>query len=209
MKKVSINTVVLVSLFVFLALSVAGQGDTNPGPALIRKQLADLHRSFTYKGKLIHPRAIKDLVSWVADPLPGPVVVDVAGTFETNRYFGEYKTQENGLVSIDLAQQMIEEKGSFSYRHLGRLANGYHVLHVYDWGGGSGIFECILLVEARIDYEYFDGGRRRNQLLLRRRGQFGIGDRYEGVIKVDSKRNLIIVGPDKRNLPRAYRIWIR
>lgn len=145
----------------------------------------------------------------MSDPLPGPLAIDVAGTFETNRYFGEYDKQENGLISVDLAQRYIEDQGSFSYKHLGRLANGYHVLHIYDWGGGSGVFECILLVEALIDSEHYDDGRRRSQLVLRRRGEFGIGDRYDGVIKVDAKRNTITVGPDKRNVSKSYRIYIR
>ena len=177
--------------------------------AELRGELAELNKSFTYKGKAINPRAIKDLTSWVSDPLPGPVAIDVEGTFETNRYFGDYLTEVGGFVRIDLTQKYLEEAGSFAYKRLSRLANGIHVLQTSYWGGGTGVFQSILLVEVSIDYEYAETGRRRSQLVLRRRGEFGIGDRYAGEIRVLAKSNTIIVGPDQGNIKKPFSIVIR
>lgn len=194
---------------VFLAVaatSILAQGVFAQSQTDLRKELAQLNKSFTYRGKAIHPRAIKDLRTWVADPLPGPIAVDVAGTFDTNRYFGDYNIQENGNVFVDLTQEYLEDTGWFSYKHLGRLANGLHVLRTFDNGGGTGVFQSILLVECLIDYEFKDNGQRRSLLVLRRRGEFGIGDRYDGEVTVDAKNNRITINADKRNIEKTFTI---
>ena len=191
-----------------LAFSVIAQSVHAQSQAGLKRELAQLDKNFTYRGKAVHPRAIKDLTSWVADPLPGPVAIDVAGTFDTNRYFGDYKIQDNGNVFIDLTQRFLEDTGWFSYKHLGRLANGLHVIRTFDNGGGTGVFESILLIECLIDYEFKDNGQRRSLLILRRRGEFGIGDRYDGKITVDTKRNRITINPDKRNVEKAFTIQV-
>lgn len=188
--------------------SVSVQDGLSQSHAKLQKQLARLDKDFTYRGMAVHPRAIQDLCSWVADRLPGPIAIDVAGTFDSNRYFGDYKIQDNGNVFIDLTQHLLEDKGWFSYKHLGRLANGLHVIRTFDNGGGTGEFQSILLVQFRLDYEYEDNGKRRSVLVMRRRGQFGIGDRYNGKIKLDARRNRITVGPDKRNVDKAFTIKI-
>ncbi len=194
---------------ILLCLAVALNGQDKGGPKIpIGRQLAEINKSFTYRGKTIHPRAVKDLVSWVADPLPGPIAIDVEGTFDTNRYFGDYETRADGFVFVDLTQKYVKETGWFSYKHLGRLQNGYHVIRTFDNAGGTGVFQSLLLVEALVDFEYEGNGARRQALVLRRRGEFGIGDRYDGTIQIDPKRNRITVGPDKQNIDKPYVIRI-
>lgn len=195
--------------FGILGLAICSHGLFAQSRANLNKRLAQVNKDFTYRGKAIHPRAVKDLTSWVADPLPGPVAIDVAGTFDTNRYFGDYEIREDKYVFIDLTQESIEDTGWFSYQYLGRLLNGLHILRTSDNGGGTGIFQSLLLVECMIDYEYIDNGRRKSILMLRRRGEFGLGDRYEGKIFVDSKHNRIDVGSDKQNISKAYSIAIK
>lgn len=199
----TLSEVWVLAVLILLSSVVSAQSK-----ATLQKQLVQIDKDFTYRGKSIHPRAIKDLTSWVADTLPGPIAVDVAGTFDTIRYFGDYKIQENGNVFIDLTQEPLEDTGWFSYRHLGRLANGLHVIRTFDNGGGTGVFQSILLLECLIDYEYKDNGQRRSMLILRRRGEFGIGDRYDGKITVDSKHNRVTINPDKRNVEKAFTIRI-
>lgn len=188
--------ITLLIFFIFGAIAFA-QAKPQEKPLTLQQQLAELNKNFTFRGKPIHPRAIQDLVSWVADPLPGPIAIDVEGTFETNRYFGEYEVRENRLIYIDLEQSILEQRGWFGYKHLGKLANGFHVLRTYDNGGGTGVFGSVLLVECLIDFEYKDDGNRREFLVLKRKGEFGIGDRYSGEIKLKPKENIILISADK------------
>jgi hypothetical protein len=201
--KYFINTV-LIFLFTVNFVVQAQNNQNKENSLTIQQQLAELNKSFTYKEKLIHPRAIQDLVSFVSDPLPGPIAIDVEGTFNTNRYFGKYEVRENGLIFIDLEQDILEQTGWFAYEHLGRLGNGYHVLRTYDNGGGTGVFGSVLIVEALIDFEYKDDGSRREFLVLKRKGEFGIGDRYSGEIKLMPKENTILISADKPIDGRSY-----
>jgi hypothetical protein len=200
--------IALLILFLFNEIAF-GQAQAREKSLTIQQQLTELNKNFTYKSKPVHPRAIQDLVSWVADPLPGPIAVDVEGTFETNRYFGDYETRENGLIYIDLKQKILEQEGWFAYQYLGRLANGFHVLRTFDNGGGTGVVQSLLLVECLIDFEYKDDGSRRALLVIKRRGEFGIGDRYSGEIKLELKENAISVGADKRNVEKPYQIKLQ
>jgi hypothetical protein len=195
--------------FSLLVLTVWTQSAFTQNQVTLRKELSQLNKDFTYRGKPVHPRAIKDLTSWVADPLAGPIAVDVAGTYDSNRYFGDYKVQENGNVFIDLTQENVEDTGWFSYKHLGRLGNGLHVIRTFDNGGGTGVFQSIILVECLLDFEYKSDGGRKSILVIRRRGEFGIGDRYDGKILVDSKHNQITISPDSRNVEKAFTIQVR
>lgn len=200
------SKVIICVAFLVIIAAESGFSQSN---TILHRQLVELNKQFKYRGKFVHPRAIKDLTSWVSDPLPGPTAVDVAGTYDSNRYFGDFRIQENGNVFIDLTQPQLEEDGWFSYKHLGRLANGLHVIRTFDNGGGTSVFQSILLVEGVIDYEYKDDGRRKPILIIRRRGEFGIGDRYDGKVLVESKRNRIKVGPDGQNVEKAFTISVR
>jgi hypothetical protein len=197
-----IALVIACSLFLW-AVAIGAQT-----PRSLDRGLGELNKTFTYRGKPIHPRAIQDLTQWVADKRPGPLSLDVAGTYDSNRYFGEYTVQENGNVFVDLTQDYVKEEGWFAYKYLGRLANGLHVLHTFDNGGGTGVFESLVIVDCVLDFEYTDHATRRPILVIRRRGSFGIGDRYDGKIWIDSKHNRINVSRDTRNIEKAFTIRI-
>lgn len=201
----------LINILVLLLFSPTVYAQTQkPEKKLpIKQQLIELNKSFTYKGKPVHPRAVQDLISWLPDNFPGPVAIDAAGSFDSNRYAGDYSVKDEGLVFIDLTQEFLKQPGWFGYRHLGRLANGYHVLDTYLSGGGTGIFQSLLLVECLTDFEYKSDGSRRERLVIKRMGEFPIGDRYTGKIKLDSKNNTIAVGADKQNVEKPYKIKIQ
>jgi len=206
-----VNSFLLISLLSVTVLAQTQSQESQSKEILVsvKQQMAELNKTFTYKGKLLHPRAIKDLTSWVADPLPGPIAIDVEGTYDTNRYFGEYTKREDGLIFIDLKQKYVELEGWFGYEYLGRLANGFHVLRIFDNGGGTGVFQSLLLVECIVNYEYKIDGSRREMLVLQRRGEFGIGDRYDGEIKIEPKENAITIGIDKRNVEKPFRVKLQ
>lgn len=214
MKKLSafiaIGLVCLVGIsYAFLQQTEKEPKEPEKTTSNISQSLEELNQTFKYKGKYINPRAIQDLTAWVSDREPGSVAVDVEGTFDSNRYYGHYENQD-GLIFIDLTQESIEDLGSFSYRYLGRLANGLHVLRTFYHAGGSGIFQEILLLEGLIDFEYDADGKHNEKLILKRRGSYGLGDRYAGKIKIDAKENKITIGTDERNeLKEEYIIQIK
>jgi hypothetical protein len=149
--------------------------------------LAEADSAFTYNGDPIHPFGVRDLLQWTSDSHPGPVAVDLAGIYESNRYFGEWSVDADGgtvVAKYNTATGMEgeEDKGYFAYRLLARLPNGWHVLRTRDAVGGSGEFEMLLLVRFRADQEFGDSVRVR--VLMERRGMVKLGDRYEGRILI-------------------------
>lgn len=183
---------------------VPERGQVNP--LSLPQQLTEINKTFTYHGVPIHPRAVQDLTSWLSDGEPGPVAINVEMSLNSNRYYGGYAISETHDVFIEFKKQLFRSEGWFSYRHLGRLANGLHVLQTSDNGGGKGIFENLLLVECTIDYEFQSDGARRELLVMQRRGEFSLGDRYSGQIKLESKENTIVIGPCPRNGGEQRRI---
>src|SRR6266404_836572 len=100
---------------------------------------------FRFHGKPIHPLLIKQFEPWISDARP-PITVEVnlTAAWDSNEYAAGFKTDSNGVVSINLP-----EGASYAYRHLGRLRDGIHVLRTSDSGGGSGVFEALLFVRFR------------------------------------------------------------
>ena|ERR1051326_780489 len=163
------------------------------------EELKEATQRFTFRGKPTNPLAIRDLLSLLTDEYPGPVAIAMEGTTEI-RYFGGLtaKPKTDGSIWTNL-----EDGGYFGYQRLGVLANGIQVLKTWESGGGSGIFTSLLLVSFRIDEEYTEDGSR-SQLVLVRRGEIGLGDRYDGEVQVSA--NSIMVGADKRKGGRPARI---
>ena len=118
---------------------VPERGQVNP--LSLPQQLAEINKTFTYHGVPIHPRAVQDLTSWLSDGEPGPVAINVEMSLNSNRYYGVYALSEKHDVFIDFKKQQVRSDGWFSYRHLGRLDNGLHVLQTSDNGGGKLAFE--------------------------------------------------------------------
>jgi hypothetical protein len=164
-----------------------------------RMRLKEAREHFTFLGEPINPLAVHDLSPLLSDALPGPVAIDLAGTYHTNRYFGKSTRDKEGRVSMDLktTHESTAENGAnegfVGYKRLGVLANGIQVLRIWSNGGGSGIFESLLLVRCEMDYEYREDGSRRYRVLLLRAGECGLGDRFAGSIKVISRENTILI----------------
>ncbi|MFZ5776173.1 MAG: lysozyme inhibitor LprI family protein [Thermodesulfobacteriota bacterium] len=154
-----------------------------------QEALREANERFSFQGKPINPRMLEELLPWLSDNLPGPVAVDLAGG--ENRYFAEINALQKGGVRAVWDEG--NEQHSCQYQHLGRLANGMHVVRIAAQSGGSGIFTDLLLVRFLVDAEYGDGGMRRNRLLMMRAGSFPLGDRYDGAIAVQA--DTISIGP--------------
>ncbi len=154
---------------------------------------AELH--FTFRGNPINPLALQQLSPWISDSLPGAVAVDIAGTAaDTNQYSAEVEKSEKGLITVKKSDKKTGEESSFTYKYLGRLANGKgaHIVETWDWGGGSGVFTHLLLLNFRLDSEYTGTGAPRERLVLTRVGEIHLGDRFDGLVTI--KPDQIVIG---------------
>jgi len=135
---------------------------------------------FTFNGKPIHPGCLSEMRALLSDSLPANVVVDLEGCgYGTNRHFGNV-TAEKGLVTWKEEGREGGHNGAptFAYRHLGVLANGVHVVQTFESGGGSGIFESLLLLRFEND-RAFEEDHYRRRPLLKLVGERSLGDRAE------------------------------
>lgn len=170
-------------------------------PEKLNRAFDEANKTFTYNGKPINPRAIEELLTWISDSGPGPVAIDLAGTDDTNRYFGEFEKKENGSIYINLnsvnpsSQEGDPDKGYFSYQRIGTLIDNIHVVETWENGGGSGVFGNLLLIRFKVDYEYDEDGSRRYILVMQRLGELSLCDRYDGPVQVRTQDNSIQIGP--------------
>jgi hypothetical protein len=167
--------------------------------------LSEANRAFTYRGEPINPLAVKELLSWISDSLPGPVAVDLAGTWQSNRYYGQAQRRPDGSVHIDMKTTSPSpaagaDAGWFEYRRVGTLASGVHVLETWDNGGGSGVFTSLLFVKFVVDQEQTSGARRQ-RLVMMRLGEEPLGDRYGGAVR--ARGNTVEIGAGGRGGAKA------
>jgi uncharacterized protein len=75
---------------------------------------------------------------------------------------------------------------SFGYQWIGRTTSGVDVLLLRESGGGSGVFESVLMLKVQLD------PARATRLLIKRIRQEGLGDRWEGDLRVIG--NNVVIG---------------
>jgi hypothetical protein len=138
---------------------------------------------FSLKGKPIHPMSVAPLVGDLADEQPVIAAVDLGGSVQNNSN-DEKVTVEKGTVMARNGD------GFVSYREIGTTPGGLHVLVVMVNGGGSGVFEDALWVKIVGD-TIWEGGKKRNRTMLVRVGQFTLGDRDDGEVKLDGAKLLV------------------
>lgn len=171
-------------------------------PALTPLDAANL--LFEYRGEPINPRAVADLLPWLSDTEPGLAALDVEGSVaDTNRYWAEVSVVEEGPAAGTVRatwNSWIDQPitHSSSYRWLGRLDNGLHVLRVTQNAGGSGVFTSLLFVRFETDTEYYyvNGPGPRERLVMKRIGSQSLGDRDGRKVKLED--NSVVIDPDNR-----------
>ena len=105
--------------------------------------MAEANDNFTFKSRPIHPGLIKEFQNWLSDYRPPiTVTVDVGAAYDTNEYTDAPTPSSNGGVSV-----LLGDGGErFSYKRLGRLDNGVHVLHTLEKSAGTGIYQSLTFV---------------------------------------------------------------
>jgi hypothetical protein len=133
--------------------------------------------TFALDGRPIHPKSVAPLVGDIADEQPVVAAVDLDGSA---------RNKSNGAkVTVEIRTVTSQDSDGFvAYRHIGTTPGGLHVLIVRVNGGGSGIFEDALWVKIVRD-QVWEGGKKRDRIMLVRVGQFTLGDRDDGAVRLD------------------------
>jgi hypothetical protein len=154
--------------------------------------LSNPHREFAFNGKPIHPLLIRKFEPWVSDARP-PIITEVnlSAAWDSNEYAANFKTDSDGTVSL-----AIPEGASFSYLPLGTSRKGIHILRTFSSGGGTGVFQAVLLLRTQTRVAYLaDGIKSGEQVFLQVLRRFPLGDRDDAEIIV--KRDRVIIGKSR------------
>ncbi|HLK91961.1 MAG TPA: lysozyme inhibitor LprI family protein [Polyangia bacterium] len=178
------------------------------------ERLAPAGKTATYsftKAPFVSPKIINDLSTGVADQGDQVLAIDLSDSEESNRYAGDVKVVKTGNRNPYVATREEPVEGDsepppeFGYRFVGRTASGIDVLFTSESGGGSGVFESLMLV--RVSEETGapsitpDSGPRQTmtfrgkRLVIRKLGEIGLGDRWDGELGV--RGDEISIGADR------------
>ncbi len=167
--------------------------------------------SFT-TAPFINPKIINDLSTGLSDQGDQVLAISLTDSETSNRYACDIKIAKTGnTYPYVYSQDPVEgsdRPAEFGYRYVGRTTSGVEVLFTAESGGGSGVFEMLMLV--RISEE--SGAQsiepassavqtltyRKKRLVIKKVGEIGLGDRWDGILVV--KGNQISIGKDTGTL---------
>lgn len=147
---------------------------------------------FSYAGRPVHPAAVMELSCDLADPLPKIAAIDLEGFTRSNAVCQSVVTEEGGHIWL-----RDEERcgtGFFRYRSLGRSPANTWILLTESNGGGSGCFQSLLFIRLDEAVVMTNTGSR-DQIILKCVGEYVLGDRDEGTLRVDGNR--LFIGKSK------------
>jgi len=152
--------------------------------------------NFSYLGVPINPLILKEFLPWVSDRYPSILSIDIGASQFSNRYWGSMpRFNEVGYV----ASPVLEDGATFGYKWLGLLANGIHVLKVFEDTAGSAVMSSLCFVTFRLDS--FVSAQSRTQLVMINEGVFPIGDRSQSNVELDHDGNIVNLRITQRNSP--------
>ena len=157
----------------------------------------DFQYSFT-RAPYIHPTIIQDLTSWLSDGGDQVVAINLLEAQNSNRYFGEVHVRK--MAGEHPFVYVKGDKEQFGYQYVGKTESGVHVLYTSDWGGGSGVFKCLMFVVFERDRGTFTHPDRplidlgRERLLIKKLGETTLGGTYAGRLEITG--NQLLIGKD-------------
>lgn len=147
---------------------------------------------FRFQGKPIHPGAIQLLIGHLADLLPVITAVELEGWTRSN------ECRAGSITRDDFQEWESSEKQVFGYDHIGTTKSGSHVLTTYEYGGGgSGIWEYLILVRLHVE-RTSEGGETRARTILKSVGGIFLGDREGSLVSLAGNRITIAPGRGSR-----------
>ncbi len=162
-------------------------------PPAARVALNEARRDFTFAGKPIHPAVIHLFDPEIADDNPDIIAVDIREAQDGSLAASPVTVHTNGAVSATAPDPDFPTR--CEYERLGVLADGTQVVKTEWNGGGSGVFEHLLLLRFEIAGWHHYDGTLDWQLVLRVVTLLPLGDHDEGAITVEPDR--VIVGPSR------------
>lgn len=177
LRKIKTITVCLIACTSVFAAEPAGQdrvfsgasrqenatGEREPLPELTIKQVLDeANQKFTYRGKPVHPKLVKEFQCWDSDLNPVTLAVDVSAAFDTNEYCDEVEQRADGYICFS------NEEGYYGYRRTGvDKKTSAHILKTFNGGSGTYVGESTLWVKFEIGQGFYPDGKPYDQLILR------------------------------------------
>lgn len=158
----------------------------------------------------ISPQIINELSVGLADHGDHVIALNLGDAQGSNRFGGKIETvqapHENLFVCFrDKVGAPAGDPTTFGYQYVGRTTSGIDVLLTKEFGGGgSGVFENLMLVRVERDggggsLETTGKNRvmtfKKTRWLIKKLGEFGLEDRWSGQLKVSG--NEILVGKDQ------------
>ena len=169
------------------------------------KDWQNLKYSFTRK-EYVHPRIIEELKGWISDPDGAITSVDLLAGNDSNRFFGDFNVREaDGQTWVEYDRKAGH--GFFSYRYIGTSPSGIHILLCADSGGGSGVFENLMLLSLHEDVAIdgrVDSVTKRKRVILSTVGSIALGDRYSGDIVYTN--GVLKIGADQSLMKHGERL---
>lgn len=152
---------------------------------------------FIYKGKLINPKIIYELLTWISDKDDQVLSINLEGSNDSNRYYLSNPLQiDKSADNLRVQVWDDQNKTSYVYEVLGKTANGICIIKFLDISSeGSGIFTSLVGVkfalEPKIEFskqkddEEVIAKINSKSLVVRKVFEYPLGDRTKTEIKID------------------------
>lgn len=179
-------------------IAIVGCGCAIRGGELPETRLSQFDHSFA-EAPYIHPKIVETLTTWLSDTGDQVVAINLLDAQDSNRYHGPIQVRSMGNKPPFVYTKT--DDGEFWYRQIGRTAEGLYVLHIVEHGGGSGVYNSVLVVTIEPDrglecnWNEREVLRKKNRLLLKKLGVISLGDRWNGEIRVEGSK--LIIGKDE------------
>ena len=114
----------------------------------INIQAMCLKEHFFFGGNPVHPKIIEDMITWISDSGDQTVAINLEDSQGSNKY-NFYEGLSASIENKNLWVKIEHEDGFFSYDFHGVSDNGIMVLGTAENGGGSGVFQQLMLFRIK------------------------------------------------------------
>ena len=114
----------------------------------INIQAMCLKEHFFFGGNPVHPKIIEDMITWISDSGDQTVAINLEDSQGSNKY-NFYEGLSASIENKNLWVKIEHEDGFFSYDFHGVSDNGIMVLETAEYGGGSGVFQQLMLFRIK------------------------------------------------------------
>ena len=114
----------------------------------INIQAMCLKEHFFFGGNPVHPKIIEDMITWISDSGDQTVAINLEDSQGSNKY-NFYEGLSASIENKNLWVKIEHDDGFFSYDFHGVSDNGIMVLGTAENGGGSGVFQQLMLFRIK------------------------------------------------------------